>query len=81
MLVSRNTEHQQRSENGPTRISASWAIALLISAACAALIATETSRVVSQRQEILAEAQKETANLASSLIQHAELTFEPPTPC
>lgn len=42
---------------------------------CVALLALETSHVVGQRNEIMARARGETANLATSLAQHAELTF------
>jgi len=75
MFMRRNTEKRGRIERRSTRISASSATAALIFVACIALIGTETSRLVSQREEIVAEAEKETANLASSLTQHAELTF------
>jgi PAS domain S-box-containing protein len=49
--------------------------AILIVIACAAYIGVETSRIISQRADVLADSQKDTANLTSSLLQHAELTF------
>jgi len=39
------------------------------------VVGLEVSRVVSHRSEVIADARKDTANLTSSLIQHAELTF------
>src|SRR5271167_3921668 len=64
-----------RSESGSTHIFATWGIVGFIAAACAVLIGLETSRIISQRSEVLANSRKETANPTSSLIQHAELTF------
>jgi diguanylate cyclase (GGDEF)-like protein len=60
---------------GSTHIFATWGIVGFIAAACAVLIGLETSRIVSQRSEVLVNSQKDTANLTASLIQHAELTF------
>jgi diguanylate cyclase (GGDEF)-like protein/PAS domain S-box-containing protein len=65
----------RRFENGSTHILATWGIVGFIAAACAVLIGFETSRVIGQRSEVLADSRKDTANLTSSLIQHAELTF------
>jgi diguanylate cyclase (GGDEF)-like protein/PAS domain S-box-containing protein len=65
----------RRFENGSTHILATWGIVGFIAAACAVLIGLETSRIISQRSEVLADSRKDTANLTSSLIQHAELTF------
>ena len=44
--------------------------------ACAAVIGLEGSRIVTQRADVIADARLDTANLTSSLIQHAELTFQ-----
>jgi diguanylate cyclase (GGDEF)-like protein len=60
---------------GSTHILATWGIVGFMAAACAALIGLETSHVINQRSEALAASRKVTANLTSSLIQHAELTF------
>jgi len=59
----------------PPHILATWGIAGFIGAACAVLIGMETSHILRQRADVLAESWKETANLTSSLLQHAELTF------
>jgi diguanylate cyclase (GGDEF)-like protein len=64
-----------RREGGSTHILATWGIAGFICAACAVLIGMEISHILRQRSAVLAESRKETANLTSSLIQHAELTF------
>jgi diguanylate cyclase (GGDEF)-like protein/PAS domain S-box-containing protein len=50
-------------------------IAWFVALACTVLIGMEVSRVISQHSEVIADARKDTANLTSSLIQHAELTF------
>jgi diguanylate cyclase (GGDEF)-like protein len=71
MRLGKNTENSGRRWG---RTSAAWVILALIAASCAALIALETTRVIGQRQQILAEATNDNANLADSLIQHAELT-------
>jgi diguanylate cyclase (GGDEF)-like protein/PAS domain S-box-containing protein len=65
----------ERVEHGSTRILATWGIAGFIAVACAVLIGLATSHIISQRSEIMADSRKDTANLTSSLIQHAELTF------
>src|ERR1700688_5137201 len=62
-------------EKGSTHILATWGIVGFIAAACAVLIGLEASRIFSQRSDVLADTRKDTANLAASLIQHAELTF------
>jgi diguanylate cyclase (GGDEF)-like protein len=63
------------SGRGSSHILATWGIAGFIAATCAVLIGLETSNIIDQRFAVLAESRKETANLTSSLIQHAELTF------
>jgi diguanylate cyclase (GGDEF)-like protein len=63
------------SGRGSSHILATWGIAGFIAAICAVLIGLETSNIIDQRSAVLAEGRKETANLTSSLIQHAELTF------
>ena len=75
MFIGRNTEKRPQSEDGPGRISASWATAALIAVACAALIGLEASHIIQQRGDVLADGRKDTTNLAGSLIRHAELTF------
>ena len=65
----------ERVEHGSTHILATWGIAGFIAIACAVLIGLATSHIISQRSEVMADSRKDTANLASSLIQHAELTF------
>ena len=62
-------------EKGSTHILATWGIVGFIAAACAVLIGLETSRILGQRSDVLADSRKDTANLTASLIQHAELTF------
>lgn len=63
------------SGRGSSHLLATWGIAGFIAATCAVLIGLEISNIIGQRSAVLAEGRKETANLASSLIQHAELTF------
>jgi diguanylate cyclase (GGDEF)-like protein/PAS domain S-box-containing protein len=65
----------ERVERGSTHILATWGIAGFIAIACTVLIGLEASHIITQRSEILADSRKDTANLTSSLIQHAELTF------
>jgi diguanylate cyclase (GGDEF)-like protein/PAS domain S-box-containing protein len=60
---------------GSSHILATWGIVGFIAAACTVLIGLETSRILTQRSDVLADSQKDTANLTASLIQHAELTF------
>jgi diguanylate cyclase (GGDEF)-like protein/PAS domain S-box-containing protein len=62
-------------ELGSTRILATWGIAGFIAIACTVLIGLETAHIIDQRSEVLSHSRENTANLASSLIQHAELTF------
>jgi hypothetical protein len=62
-------------ENGASHILATWGIVGFIAVACVVLIGLEATRILSQRSDVLADSQKDTANLAASLIQHAELTF------
>lgn len=50
-------------------------IAALIALACAAFVAVEVSRAVRLREAIFTDGKKDTVNLTSSLLQHAELTF------
>jgi signal transduction histidine kinase/CheY-like chemotaxis protein len=56
-------------------MSAPMGTAVLIVIACAAFIGVEVSRIVAERAAVLADAQKDSANLTSSLRQQAELTF------
>jgi diguanylate cyclase (GGDEF)-like protein len=60
---------------GSTHILATWGITGFIAVACALLIGLETSYVLNQRSDILADDRKDSTNLTGSLIQHAELTF------
>ncbi len=60
---------------GSNHLLATWGIAGFIGAACAVLVGMEASHILHQRSAVLAESRKETANLTSSLLQHAELTF------
>jgi len=54
---------------------ASWGTAAFIAVACTAVFGLEASHIISQRAAILDDGRKDTANLASSLVQQAELTF------
>jgi diguanylate cyclase (GGDEF)-like protein len=65
----------RRFVSGSTHVLATWGIAGFTALACAGLIGLETSRIFSERSQILADSHKDTANLTSSLIKHAELTF------
>jgi diguanylate cyclase (GGDEF)-like protein/PAS domain S-box-containing protein len=62
-------------KKGSSHILATWGIVGLLAAALTVMIGLETSRIISQRSGVLDDSRKDTANLASSLIQHAELTF------
>jgi diguanylate cyclase (GGDEF)-like protein/PAS domain S-box-containing protein len=75
MFRSNKPVNSRRFEKGSTHILATWGIVGFIAAACAVLIGLETSHIVNQRSDVLAASRKDTANLTSSLIQHAELTF------
>jgi diguanylate cyclase (GGDEF)-like protein/PAS domain S-box-containing protein len=65
----------QGAESGATHLFATWGLAGFVALACAGLIGLEVSRVISQRSQLIEDGQRDTANLTSSLIQHAELTF------
>jgi diguanylate cyclase (GGDEF)-like protein/PAS domain S-box-containing protein len=75
MFEPRNPVTGRRFERGSTPILATWGIVGVVAAACAILIGLETSRIINLRSEVLADSRQQTANLTSSLIQHAELTF------
>ncbi|CCD93728.1 putative Histidine kinase [Bradyrhizobium sp. ORS 375] len=47
----------------------------MIALACISFAAVEASRAINRRAEIFAEGKKNTVNLTSSLLQHAESTF------
>ena len=70
-----NTKAKRGATRRSSHILATWGIAGFIGAICAVLIGLEISNIIDQRSASLAEGRKETANLTSSLIQHAELTF------
>jgi diguanylate cyclase (GGDEF)-like protein/PAS domain S-box-containing protein len=65
----------RRPGSGAAHILATRGIAWFVALACTVLIGLEVSRVITQHSEVLADSRKETANLTSSLLQHAELTF------
>ncbi len=65
-----------RSAKSANHRLATWGIAGFVALACAAVIGLEGSRIVTQRADVIADARLDTANLTSSLIQHAELTFQ-----
>jgi len=75
MFGLKRTVKSERGEGGSNHLLATWGFAGFIGAACAVLIGMEISHILDQRSDVLAESRKETANLTSSLIQHAELTF------
>jgi diguanylate cyclase (GGDEF)-like protein len=56
-------------------LSVSRLIAGFVALVCVALLVLETSHVVGQRDEVMTRARMDTANLAASLAQHADLTF------
>ena len=62
-------------KKGASHLLATRGIAGFVALACTLLIGLEVSRVVSQYSEVITDARKDTANLTSSLLQHAELTF------
>ncbi len=61
--------------SGTAHLLATRGIAWFVALACTIVVGLEVSRVVSHHSEVIADARKDTANLTSSLIQHAELTF------
>jgi diguanylate cyclase (GGDEF)-like protein len=65
----------RRSGIGTAHVLAPRGIAWLVALACTVLVGLEVSRVLERRSEVLAGGWQDTANLTSSLIQHAELTF------
>jgi diguanylate cyclase (GGDEF)-like protein/PAS domain S-box-containing protein len=65
----------RRAESGASHLLATWGIAGFVALACTAVIGLETSRIIAQRSEVLADSRKDTNNLTSSLIQQAELIF------
>jgi diguanylate cyclase (GGDEF)-like protein/PAS domain S-box-containing protein len=71
-----NTSMKARSAKSANHRLATWGIAGFVALACAAVIGLEGSRIVTQRADVIADARLDTANLTSSLIQHAELTFQ-----
>jgi diguanylate cyclase (GGDEF)-like protein/PAS domain S-box-containing protein len=71
-----NTSMKARSAQSANHRLATWGIAGFVALACAAVIGLEGSRIVTQRADVIADARLDTANLTSSLIQHAELTFQ-----
>jgi diguanylate cyclase (GGDEF)-like protein/PAS domain S-box-containing protein len=71
-----NTSMKAGSAKSANHRRATWGIAGFVALACAAVIGLESSRIVTQRADVIADARLDTANLTSSLIQHAELTFQ-----
>jgi diguanylate cyclase (GGDEF)-like protein/PAS domain S-box-containing protein len=65
----------RRSGVGTAHILATRGIAWFVALACTALIGLEAFRVIELRSDVMAKGRQDTTNLASSLIQHAELTF------
>ena len=61
--------------SGRTHLLATRGIAWFVVLACTVVLGLEASRIISQRSDVIADARRDTANLAGSLIQHAELTF------
>jgi len=62
-------------KSGASHLFATWGIAGFVALACTAVIGLEALRVLELRSDALANGRQDTTNLASSLIQHAELTF------
>jgi diguanylate cyclase (GGDEF)-like protein/PAS domain S-box-containing protein len=62
-------------EGGATHLLATWGLAGFVALACIGLMGLEVSRIINQRSAVIADSRTDTANLTSSLIQHAELTF------
>jgi signal transduction histidine kinase/CheY-like chemotaxis protein len=67
-------EQSEHGMNAGLASAATWTAAL-IAIACAAFIGLEASRIINDRADVWADNQKDTANLTSSLLQQAELTF------
>src|SRR3569832_112332 len=61
--------------SGTAHLLATRGIAWFVALACIGLIGLEASRIIDRRSEVIADARKDTSNLTSSLIQHAELIF------
>jgi diguanylate cyclase (GGDEF)-like protein/PAS domain S-box-containing protein len=66
---------ERKRKNGASHLLATRGIAGFVVLACTVLVGLETSRVLERRANILADGRRDTANLAGSLIQHAELIF------
>jgi len=66
---------ERKRKKGGSHLLATRGIAWFVALACTVLVGLEVSRVISQYSEVIADARKDTANLTSSLLQHAELTF------
>ncbi|HZR75202.1 bifunctional diguanylate cyclase/phosphodiesterase [Bradyrhizobium sp.] len=65
----------RRSGIGTAHVLAPRGIACFVALACTVLVGLEISHVIAQRSQVVSDARQDTANLAGSLIQHAELTF------
>ena len=61
--------------SGTAHLLATRGIAWFVALACTIVVGLEVARVASHHSEVIVDARKDTANLTSSLIQHAELTF------
>jgi len=75
MAESAKTPRQSGHVGYSRRLStATWTTSLVV-LACLAFIAVEIHHIIEQRNYVLSTGKKENANLTSSLLQHAELTF------
>lgn len=61
---------------GPGSVSISRLVAGFVCVICASLIGLQIASIVGERSKVLSDAKKDTANLTSSLVQHADLTFK-----
>jgi diguanylate cyclase (GGDEF)-like protein len=75
MFGSKARRKAERPAKDINHLFVTWGIAGFVGLTCMALIGLEASRVIELRSDILANGRQDTANLTSSLIQHAELTF------
>jgi signal transduction histidine kinase len=69
--------HSQRSNRATTAgggSAAKWVVTLIV-LACAVFVGVDAFRIINKRAEVLADADRESSNLASSLILQAELIF------
>src|ERR1700754_2249762 len=75
--MAESATHTRRFKSGMAgggRLATTWTVALIL-LACAVFLGVDAVRIINKRTEVLAEADRDSSNLANSLILQAELTF------